>query len=86
LDDFQWFTSTDGEVEVSDGSSSFVIGECGKQSGENDVKVDRHSGEGVLPFGLWERWKGSGRLQGPECVLEVDCIVLDHGPGALEIQ
>jgi hypothetical protein len=55
LDDFGWFTSTDGEVKISDGSGSFVVGESGEQSRENGVKVDRRSRKDMLPFGLWER-------------------------------
>ena len=57
LDDLGRFAPANREIEVSDGGGGFVISEGGKQSREDNIKVDCCSREDVLPLGLWKRWE-----------------------------
>ena len=86
LDDLGWFTTTDGEVEISNGGGGFVIGKGGEESGENGVKIDRCSRKDVLPLRFWEWWEGSSGLQRPDGMLKVGRVILDHDPRTLEIR
>jgi hypothetical protein len=56
LDSLGRFPAANGEVEVSKGGGNFVFNEGGKESGEDDVKIDRRSGENMFPFRSWE-WR-----------------------------
>ena len=85
LDEFGGLSLPDGEVEVSDGCGGPILSKSGEESQEDDVKVDRRPRQDMLPLRYWERWKGAGGLEGPECVLKVRGIVLDHGMGTFEI-
>jgi hypothetical protein len=57
LDSLGRFPATNGEVKVSDRGGGLVFSESGKQSREDNVKVDRRSGEDMLPLGSWKRWE-----------------------------
>jgi len=63
LDGFGWFATADGKVKIPNGGGDLVFGETGEKAGEDSVKVDRCSGENMVPFGLWERGKRFSGLE-----------------------
>ena len=85
LDEFRGFSLPDGEIKVPDGRGGPILGKSGEESGEDDIKVDRRPRKDMLPLRYRKRRKGAGRLEGPERMLEVCGVVLDHGAGAFEI-
>ena len=55
LDGFGWFASANREIEISDQGGNLIIGEGGEKPRKDDVKVDRRSGQNILPLGFGER-------------------------------